>query len=378
MMRTYRFHIPALEHLPVSEKYNACAYTQKIVKLSKMMLSLGHEVYIYGAEGSDVPCTELIQTHTLQEIKEHLGDGTDNELGYDWYTRGINEVYIAQKAKPFLHGKFVVKVITEVNKRKKPDDFLLLPVAHRSIADGVGLDLTVESGIGYVNSFARFRVFESNAIMNYTYGAETGKHMIRPNPLDRVIPNYFDPKDFEYKEDKQEYFLFLGRVIYAKGITIAVKVAEALKKKLIIAGQGVTHWNPKTGRIAGKEFDITSDYIEYWGYANPKLRKMLLSNAKAVLVPSLYLEPFGGVNVEAQLSGTPVITSSFGAFPETVAHGKSGFVCRTNVEFIEAASKINKLNPKDIRSHAERYLMDNVAVEYQNYFDDLYSSLFDS
>jgi len=372
----YRFHIPGTAHLPVSEKYSACAFTQKIVKLSKMLLSLGHEVYIYGAQGSNVPCTEFIETHTMQDIRDNLGDGTDTELGYDWFTKGIDQVSIAVKSKSYLTGKFLVNVITAINERKKVDDFLLLPLSYKSIAEGVGLELTVESGIGYVGSFARFRAFESQAIMNYTYGSENGGHMIRPNTLDRVIPNYFDPKDFTYAEEKEEFFFFIGRLIYAKGITIAVKVAEALKTKLLIAGQGAYSWNPKTGRLTGREFDVTSDYIEYIGYANPATRKLLLSKAKAVLVPSLYLEPFGGVNVEAQLSGTPVLTTRFGAFPETVRDGVTGFICETNEEFIEKAAKVDTLEPSIIRSHAERYVMDTVKLEYQKWFDVLYSHVF--
>lgn len=376
MNKKYRFHIPGLMHLPVSEKYTSCAFTQKIVKLSKMLLSLGHEVYLYGAEGSDAPCTEFIQTHLLADIKRHLGDGSDNELGYDWYKKGFEEANTLLKAKPYLWGQYVMSVSEKIRERKRIDDFLLLPISMPEIAGIVGLKLTCESGIGYFKSFAPFRAFESEFIKNYTYGAENGKHVLLPTPNDRVIPNYFDPNDFEYRENKEDFFLFMGRIIYAKGITIAVKVADALNKKLIIAGQGATYWNPEEGRLAGKEFDITSKNIEYIGFANKETRKKLMSMAKAVFVPSLYVEPFGGVNVEAQLSGTPVLTTPFGAFPETVKHGETGFICHTNAEFIENAKKVDQLDPKKIRKHAERYLMDNVKLEYQAWFDQLYSLYF--
>lgn len=375
-MKKYRFHIPGLMHLPVSEKYTSCAFTQKIVKLSKMLLSLGHEVYLYGAEGSDAPCTEFIQTHSLADIKRHLGDGSDNELGYDWYKKGFEEATTLLKAKSHLWGQYIMSVSEKIRERKRIDDFLLLPISMPEIAGIVGLKLTCESGIGYFKSFAPFRAFESEFIKNYTYGAENGKHVLLPTPNDRVIPNYFDPNDFEYRESKEDFFLFMGRIIYAKGITIAVKVADALNKKLIIAGQGATYWNPEEGRLAGKEFDVTSKNIEYIGFANKETRKKLMSMAKAVFVPSLYVEPFGGVNVEAQLSGTPVLTTPFGAFPETVKHGETGFICHTNKEFIENAQKVDQLDPKKIRKHAERYLMDNVKLEYQAWFDQLYSLYF--
>jgi glycosyltransferase involved in cell wall biosynthesis len=43
----------------------------------------------------------------------------------------------------------------------------------------------------------------------------------------------------------------------------------------------------------------------------------------------LIAEPFGGAGVEAQLVGTPVLASSFGAMIETVEHGISGYHCHT-------------------------------------------------
>jgi len=328
---------------------------------------------LYGAEGSDAPCTQFYQTHSLKDIKTHLGDGSDTELGYDWQKNGINEVEIALKAKPYLAGKYLVSVVSLINNNKRDDDFLLMPVAHKAIAEGVGLRLTCESGIGYFHSFAPYRAFESEFIKNYTYGAENGRHVLRPLNTDVVIPNYFDDNDFEFLEEKQGFMLFIGRIVYAKGITTAVKVAESLKKKLIIAGQGAYSWNPETGRLTGKEFDVTSKYIEYIGLADKETRKTLMSNASCVFVPSLYVEPFGGVNVEAQLSGTPVLTTPFGAFPETVRHGETGFICNTNEEFIQNAQKVHELDPKKIRKHAERYLMDNVKYEYQKWFDLLYT-----
>ena len=86
----YRFHIIGLVHLPCSKKYLGCAFTQKNLKLAKMLMDKGHEVYYYGAEGSDVPCTKFIQTHTIKQIANTWGDGDNRfEIGYDWKATGF-------------------------------------------------------------------------------------------------------------------------------------------------------------------------------------------------------------------------------------------------------------------------------------------------
>ena len=94
IMKKFRFHLLGLVYLPTSEKYMACAFTQKNVKLAKMLLAMGHEVFVYGAEGSDVPCTEFIQTHTLKEIRDTWGEGDNRfEIGYDWHSNNLNMQY---------------------------------------------------------------------------------------------------------------------------------------------------------------------------------------------------------------------------------------------------------------------------------------------
>jgi hypothetical protein len=55
--------------------------------------------------------------------------------------------------------------------------------------------------------------------------------------------------------------------------------------------------------------------VEYAGFATSQKRADLYGNAKDVFL-SKYIEPFGAVAIEAQMAGTPAITTDFGAFPD--------------------------------------------------------------
>lgn len=355
----FRFHLLGLAHLPISEEYMGCAFTQKILKLSKMLLSLGHEVYLYGSEGSDAPCTKFIQTHTLKDIRDAWGEGDNRfEIGYDWREKGFKHDFNETRTPTTF--KFYESCIKEINAVKEDDDFLLIMQGtyHRPIGNSINLYLTCEPGIGYRGSYCRFRAFESAYIQNFTYGSEHPRKSINGNYYDRVIPNYFDPKNFEFSEEKEDYYLYIGRMIHRKGVYTAVKACEAIGAKLKMAGQD--------------SLKIGYDKAEFLGYVDVEQRKPLMAKAKAVFVPTIYLEPFAGTHVEAMLSGTPVITTNFGVFPSTFTHGVHGFRCDTLQDFVEAAKKVEKLNPKVIRKFAERYLMDNVKWEFEKWFRDLY------
>jgi glycosyltransferase involved in cell wall biosynthesis len=327
-----------------------------------MLLSLGHEVYLYGCEGSDAPCTEFVQTHTLEDIRKEWGDGFDDPLGYDW--RGGNFRHDFNGKRTETTQKFYQRCVEEINKRKRPDDFLLLAQGsyHKPISDAVNLWLTCEPGVGYRGSFSRFKAFESAYLQNFTYGSRSPFKSVNGDYYDRVIPNYFDPKDFPLCEEKGDYYLFIGRVIQRKGVWTAIEATRAIGAKLIIAGQ------------KDPEIDVTKlpAHVKFLGYLEPEQRAEVMGKAKAVFVPTIYLEAFGGVNVEAQLCGTPAICTSFGAFPETVKQGVTGFLCNTLQDFVDAAKKAPELDPFTIHTHASRYLMANVRHEYQRWFDDLY------
>lgn len=120
------------------------------------------------------------------------------------------------------------------------------------------------------------------------------------------------------------------------------------------------------------------DNVEYVGFATGQKRADLYGNAKGVFVPTKYIEPFGAVAVEAQMAGTPAITTDFGAFVETVEHGKTGFRCSTLNEFVHAARSVSELDPHYIHQRAvSLYGLTNVRWQYETYFNRL-ADLWDS
>lgn len=68
------FHVTTLPHTKTNLDFCACAYTMKVKNFCHMMMSLGHEVFHYGAEGSQVDCTEHIQIISDAEQQKFFGD----------------------------------------------------------------------------------------------------------------------------------------------------------------------------------------------------------------------------------------------------------------------------------------------------------------
>lgn len=330
------------------------AFASKVVRMAKILRRLGHFIIFYGVEGSDVECDEFVQVSTKEVLEKCYGKWEKNKV----YGCGVGDL---------AHRTFNENAIREINERKLWGDFLLCCFGsyQKEIADAVKIPDTVEIGIGYTGSFARFRIFESYFQMNWSYGAEG---IGDGNFYNTVIPGFFDPEDFTYSEEKDDYFLFLGRIVQRKGVLIARDVCRKLGKKLVVAGFG--HFDNQADAATFKE--VTEDpNVEYVGFAGKEKRRELLSKAKAVFMPTTYLEPFGYVALEAAFSGTPIITTPFAAFPETVLQGKTGYRCNTFAEFVEAAEGVAKINPADCRDWAMHFTLEGAAEKYQVYFTQI-------
>jgi glycosyltransferase involved in cell wall biosynthesis len=235
---------------------------------------------------------------------------------------------------------------SEIGKRKQSGDIIACFYGtDNQSATTVHADCSViEPSIGYRTSaiFAKYRVFTSYAQMHMFYG-ERGM-LMNPSWLDAVIPNSFTVEDFEYSDKKDDYFLYFGRVRQEKGIDICIELTRKLNKKLVVAGP-----------INEEEYSTFPSHVEYVGICDKHKRSKLMANAKCLLGPTLYIEPFGNMVIEANLCGTPVLTTDWGAFSDTVLHGKTGFRCRDLGEFTLAANMLDQLNPMDCREHGLTY-----------------------
>jgi glycosyltransferase involved in cell wall biosynthesis len=354
-----RFHVVSLPHTQTTKEYLPCAYTQKVINFCRMMKSLGHEVLLYASEENDAPCDELITAITKDEQRKTLkaNDWKKDFFAIDWdsklpYWKTMNEATIAA-----------------MRTRLRPRDFICLIGGNcqKPIADAYPSYQTVEFGIGYSGVFSRFKVFESYAWMHYVNGElRTGNG----NSYDTVIPNYFDPADFPFSEKKEDYFLYIGRLISRKGVIVAHEVCKRIGAKLIMAGQGVT--SSGENRIVAPEVTLEGGDIHHVGTVDVKQRGELMSKAKAVFVQTQYIGPFEGVHVEAMMCGTPVITTDWGVFTETVVDGVHGYRTKTLGEAMWAAKAVEKLDPWTIRKYAvSRWSLDVVRYLYQDYFRQL-------
>lgn len=344
-----RFHILGLPHTVTSKEFNACAYTQKVVKFGKMMKARGHEIIHYGHEDSDLICDEHVPVLTNKDFEISYGS-------HDW-----RKTFFKFDTNDHAYQTFYKNAIREIEKRKQKNDFLLpfWGSGVRAICDAHQHDMiVVEPGIGYAGGhWARWKVFESYAIYHAYCGMQNVGHC-NQDWYETVIPNYFDLEDFDYCDKKEDYFLYLGRVYNGKGVNIAIQATEIAGVKLVIAGQ----------KEEGYELP---PHVEYIGYADVKTRKRLMSKAKASFLASMYIEPFGGVQIENLLSGTPTITTDWGSFAENNLHGITGYRCRTMGDFVDAIRNIDRIKPKNCRKFGENFSLERVAPMYEKYFQDV-------
>jgi glycosyltransferase involved in cell wall biosynthesis len=156
------------------------------------------------------------------------------------------------------------------------------------------------------------------------------------------------------------YLMFLGRMDRTKGILRAIEIARSTGSRLIIAA--------KMTEPAERQFfecEVAArcvDGIEFVGEVGGSEKYRMLGAASALLNPIEWPEPFGLVMVEALATGTPVITTPFGAAPEIVEHGVTGFLCDDDEALVRAVRAASTIDRRRCRAEVDRRFSTSLMV----------------
>jgi glycosyltransferase involved in cell wall biosynthesis len=179
-----------------------------------------------------------------------------------------------------------------------------------------------------------------------------------------TVYNGIDLRHFTLREQPGDYLAFLGRISPEKRLDRAIEIARAVEMPLRIAAK-VDPADRDYFAHAIKPLLRTAD-IEYLGEIDEAQKDEFLGRAYAYLFPIDWPEPFGITMIEAMACGTPVIAMAHGSVPEVVAHGRTGFVCRTFTEMIAAVASVPQIDRRACRAHvAERFSVERMADGYE-------------
>ena len=114
--------------------------------------------------------------------------------------------------------------------------------------------------------------------------------------------------------------------------------------------------------------------VEFIGEIGDSEKSAFLGNAKALLFPIDWPEPFGLVMIEAMACGTPVVAWRCGSVPEIVDHGETGFIVATEEESVEALERLHLIDRRRVRDVFEqRFTATVMARNYLRLYWRLYA-----
>jgi glycosyltransferase involved in cell wall biosynthesis len=340
-----RLHLIGIFHTQHSQGFSHCAFTGKALRFPRMMQAQGFTVIEYSNEGSESGASEIVPMLSLDEFKALYNRGETDFHG--------NDAIIGSAG----HQLFEKRLIAALRERLEPQDIICHPFghAHERLMAEFPNHQHVETGIGYSTLMPHsFRIFESYAWMHYHQGKEkrNGKN------YEWVVPNYYCLDDWDVVTEPGEYLAFLGRITELKGMDTLRAIADHSPWPIVLHGQG----DPSKWSHAN---------IHYKGPISGRERSAFLGNARALLAPSVFTEPFCGMAAEAMLCGTPVVSVDYGAMTETVQEGM-GFRCHTLREWLEGINAAGNFDRAEIARRArERYSLEACGKKYAHIFQQL-------
>ena len=319
--------------------------TERVVAhLCDSLVELGHEVTLFAAAGSHTKArliavrdqairldtatlTSQLASHLvmLHEVKRRVAHFDILHFHVDMMHFPMFEAH-AQKCVTTLHGRLDIKDLPRAYERWP----------------GFGLVS--------ISNAQRRPLADANWLATVAHGVPTSQYSVR--------------------ELKGGYLAFLGRLSPEKGPEVAIRLAIRAGVPLKIAA--------KVDSVDRAYFEakvkplLDHPLIEFVGEIGDDKKTEFLGNARALLFPIDWPEPFGLVMIEAMACGTPVIAYDRGAVSEVIEHGRSGFIVNSEEQALDAIVRVNELHRHVVRSSFEqRFTAHKMASAYLAVYADL-------
>jgi glycosyltransferase involved in cell wall biosynthesis len=189
----------------------------------------------------------------------------------------------------------------------------------------------------------------------------------------RVIHHGLDERRYAWRPSAQPYVAFLGRLSQIKGAHAAIDAAALAGVPIRVAGQV----HPADREYAQRELRhrLAAPHVSYLGAVGRAKKVPLLRDARALLVPITWDEPFGLVLIEAMLSGCPVVAFGRGSVPELVEPGVTGVVVNTVEEMagvIAPGGAIEAIDRQGCRARAvQRFSQARMVTQHERLYAEV-------
>lgn len=170
------------------------------------------------------------------------------------------------------------------------------------------------------------------------FGVQPNRLTHIPNFLDREVPKVSD------REDREKYYLYLGRISEEKGTLTLVKAFEKIKASLYIAGTG-----PLSSQLQAYIEQQKLKNIRLLGFKAGRELTDLVGNAKAVVLPSEWYENGPYSAIEALQLGRPLIGADIGGIPELVENNGFLFESGSSDDLTSKLIRMEKLSEQEYR-----------------------------
>lgn len=328
------------------------------VAISEGLASRGHDITFYAPEGSKLSPNIHIQSLGLQPLIHNEKQWVDH----------LNTIKPHLHYVPWLYDNKYVQDMFERASQGEYDALFFhhpeLPLPYAQRYPDVKVISTLHDPL-YDWYAKMFDMYPSpNAkLVSISNNQRDGRPDLN---WAKTIYNGVNTRAFAFSEKPGDYLFFSGRIVPEKGVAQAVQIARATGERLVIAGLVF----PNDQAYFDEHIKpYLNDKITYVGYIQREKLASYYQNAKALLVPVQWAEPFGMTMVEAMACGTPVIALNAGSIPEVIAHGKTGFVVDTIEDMNRAISQLDTIKRKDCRERVEKlFSVDTMVQSYEQLF----------